>query len=118
MDGEDKTTILDTPRDWVDEQYSRALEGVDYERAECYGLVLKHVDQVITTFVTVGTPPRQLGALGTVTLEEIERARAIYASGMDGDVEVDDDAIVDRGEDGMWVSAWVWLKKENSDDAD
>jgi hypothetical protein len=44
----------------------------------------------------------------------IAEARACYADGSDNDVEVDDNAKVNIGEDGTWVSAWVWLAKEDS----
>ena len=44
------------------------------------------------------------------TLDEIEAARKAYAHGSDDNVEVDDDALVSRGEDGVWVQAWVWVR--------
>lgn len=38
--------------------------------------------------------------------ELIAQARAMYAS----DVEIDDDAVVSRGDDwGVYVQAWVWV---------
>jgi hypothetical protein len=36
----------------------------------------------------------------------IEEARAQYA---DDDLEIDDDATTSPGDDGTWVSAWVWM---------
>lgn len=40
--------------------------------------------------------------------EFIEAARAQHAS--DGDVEIDDNAVVSRGTDnGAYVQAWVWV---------
>lgn len=44
------------------------------------------------------------------TEEEIRRARRDYRH--DDDLEVDDNAIASRGEDGVWVQAWVWLANE------
>lgn len=40
------------------------------------------------------------------TADERERASQRYAS---DDVEIDDDARASRADDGLWVSAWVWL---------
>jgi hypothetical protein len=50
------------------------------------------------------------------TTDEIDLARRKYAYGSSDDVEVDDDAQASHGDDGTWVSAWVWLAHENSDD--
>ena len=43
------------------------------------------------------------------TPEEIERARNDYAKGSDDDIEIDDDALTSRADNGTWVQAWVWL---------
>lgn len=44
----------------------------------------------------------------SASAEQIERARDEYQT---DDIEIDDDAMVSRAEEenGMWVSAWVWL---------
>lgn len=47
------------------------------------------------------------------TPEEIQRARELYAFGSDDNIEIDDNALVSRGDDGCFVQAWVWLKDEN-----
>lgn len=37
-----------------------------------------------------------------------DRARALYAR--DGEIEIDDDAVISRGSDGgAYVQAWVWV---------
>ncbi len=42
--------------------------------------------------------------------EIIDEARASYAE--EGSVEIDDDAILSRSEEGAYVQAWVWVGKE------
>ncbi len=37
---------------------------------------------------------------------EIENARSTYGS---DEIEIDDDALCSRADDGIWVQAWVWL---------
>ena len=44
------------------------------------------------------------------TPDEIDAARKAYAHGSDDNIEVDDNALVSRGEDGVWVQAWVWVR--------
>lgn len=44
--------------------------------------------------------------------EEIEAARNAYS---DDDLEIDDDAAVSRADDGVWVSAWVFVPNENGE---
>ena len=46
------------------------------------------------------------------TEEEIQRARDKYALGSNDDIEIDDNALVSRGDEGCFVQAWVWLKDE------
>ena len=40
------------------------------------------------------------------TAEQVQAARAQYAT---DEMEVDDDASTSPGEDGVWVSAWLWV---------
>ena len=46
----------------------------------------------------------------------VQRAREEYADGSDDNIEIDDDAFLSNGEDGCWVSAWVWLRFDEEDD--
>lgn len=46
-----------------------------------------------------------------------EKARGIYANGCggdfsDGDINVDDDAVVSESDEGAYVAAWVWVPQE------
>ena len=41
---------------------------------------------------------------------EIGKARALY---QEDDIEIDDDALVSRAEDGFWVQAWVWVGNDD-----
>ena len=43
------------------------------------------------------------------TCAEIEEAREIHGS---DEVELDPGAFASRGDDGFWVSAWVWVPKQ------
>lgn len=43
--------------------------------------------------------------------DAIQRARDQYAS---DDVDFDDNPMVSVGEDGVWVSAWVWVPKPDA----
>jgi hypothetical protein len=43
------------------------------------------------------------------TPEEIQRARTRYAYTSSNDIEIDDGAAASRGDNGLWVAAWVWL---------
>jgi hypothetical protein len=45
--------------------------------------------------------------------DEIVAAREMYA---DDDIQIDDDAAASRADDGVWVSAWVWVPNEEEDD--
>ena len=43
-------------------------------------------------------------------------AQAIYAGGTggqfsDGDINIDDDAVVSESDEGAYVAAWVWVPK-------
>lgn len=42
----------------------------------------------------------------------IEVARGDYEEPSGGEIEIDDDPLLSVGEDGMWVSAWVWVPIE------
>jgi hypothetical protein len=48
-------------------------------------------------------------ASSQATAEEIAAARDLYARGSDDDIEVDDNALASRCDEGTWVQAWVWL---------
>ena len=41
--------------------------------------------------------------------DAIEDARKAYAQNSDDDIEIDDDPLISDGDDGTWVSAWVWV---------
>jgi hypothetical protein len=68
--------------------------------------------------VPIGTESRELinainAACGNhASAEEIRAARALYAAGSDNSIEIDDNALTSRSEDGTWVSAWVWCPRE------
>jgi len=47
------------------------------------------------------------------TPSQIEQARAMYATGSDNNIEVDNDARVSESVDGVWVQAWVWIAADN-----
>ena len=40
----------------------------------------------------------------------VDEARAAY--GYEGEIEIDDNAILSRSEEGAYVQAWVWVGKE------
>lgn len=44
-----------------------------------------------------------------------QAARAAYGS---DDIEIDDNAIVSRGDDGAFVAAWVWVRFAEDEDSD
>lgn len=46
----------------------------------------------------------------------IEEARSRYARPSDNDIEIDDDAIVSRGDDGAFVQAWVYVRYPDRED--
>lgn len=48
------------------------------------------------------------------TPEQIERARNEYCLCSDDNIEIDDNAAVSEGEEGVWVQAWVWLQHEEA----
>ncbi|MDD2878690.1 MAG: hypothetical protein PHZ23_15845 [Acidiphilium sp.] len=62
------------------------------------------VAQVITFMSTVKD-------FGTSQAER-ERARAEYCHRSSDSIEVDDNALSSRGEDGTWITAWIWLQDE------
>ena len=45
------------------------------------------------------------------TPEEIDEARDKYVDRGVSDIEVDEDALVSRSDEGTFVQAWVWLSK-------
>jgi hypothetical protein len=46
--------------------------------------------------------------------EEIETARELYAMGSDDDVEIDDHPMLSVADEGVWVSAWVWVPRKDA----
>jgi len=46
---------------------------------------------------------------------DLEAARRIYAEGSEDRIEIDDGALTSDAGDGSgcWVSAWVWVSKED-----
>lgn len=57
------------------------------------------------------------GLEATREMLTIERARELHAS--EGELEIDDDAVVSRGDDhGAYVSAWVWVPDPDPDTDD
>ena len=40
----------------------------------------------------------------------IEQARDKYALPSDDDLEIDDEPVLSKGDDGIWVNAWVWIR--------
>lgn len=49
---------------------------------------------------------------------EIEQARDEYALPSDDDLEIDDEPALSIADNGVWVSAWVWVRTANDEDAD
>lgn len=45
-----------------------------------------------------------------------DQARAMYAADSDDDIEIDDMPEFSVVEDGVWVSAWVWIAKDEEED--
>jgi hypothetical protein len=46
--------------------------------------------------------------------EAVAKARQRYAEPSDDDIEIDEERVVLEGEDGYWVAAWVWVRKETT----
>jgi hypothetical protein len=46
--------------------------------------------------------------------EAVAKARRKYAEPSDDDLEIDDEPVVNEGEDGYWVAAWVYVRKETT----
>lgn len=44
--------------------------------------------------------------------EAVAEARKRYAEPSDDDIEIDDEPAYLDAEDGYWVAAWVWVRKE------
>lgn len=42
----------------------------------------------------------------------IAKARKKYEEGSNDDIEIDDNPKISDCDDGIWVAAWVWVKKE------
>jgi hypothetical protein len=75
----------------------------------------------LTQCSSAGTPMNYIvGAacqLGTPRHQDLVlAAREIYAEGSDDDIEVDPDAIISEGGDGIWVQGWLFLPNEVLDD--
>jgi hypothetical protein len=43
-------------------------------------------------------------------------ARSNYESSSDNDIEIDDKPVLSVTPDGVWVSAWVWVRTEYDDE--
>lgn len=52
------------------------------------------------------------------TNAEINRARQEYANNSDDNIEIDEEAKASRGDDGVWVAAWVWLADNEEEEED
>lgn len=52
------------------------------------------------------------------TDDEISRAKEEYAYASSDNIEVDDNALTSRADDGVWVQGWVYLANEDAGDAD
>ena len=46
----------------------------------------------------------------------IEAARSNYAMGSDDEIEIDDKPLLSVADDGVWVSAWVWVSIPKEDE--
>lgn len=48
----------------------------------------------------------------------VRRTRAVFYQRSNDKIQIDEDAVVSRGEDagGCWVSAWLWLSDEDADE--
>lgn len=50
------------------------------------------------------------------TDDEVKLARDRHCAGSDNEIEIDKPARASRGDDGMWVQAWVWIPYPEGDD--
>lgn len=48
----------------------------------------------------------------------IERARELYCYGSDDDIEIDDEPLLSASENGVWVSAWVYVRTAEEGDGE
>lgn len=48
--------------------------------------------------------------------DQIEQARVDYAMGSDDDLEIDDTPALSVADDGVWVSAWVWVRLKDEEE--
>ncbi len=46
----------------------------------------------------------------------IEAARSNYTWNADNDIEIDDTPLLSIADEGVWVSAWVWVPIDDADD--
>jgi hypothetical protein len=75
------------------------------------------IKSVIATLFAEGVTPEDLyAAIGRLsdstncaTPAEIAEAREKYRT---DECEIDDEAWASRGDDGVWVAAWVWLRNK------
>ena len=64
----------------------------------------------IPTFIDESLDPEGSDALSNLTEDQIrDAARRVYASPSDDDIEIDENAIVNKGTEASWVQAWVWV---------
>ena len=47
--------------------------------------------------------------------DTITAARSNYAEPSDGDIEIDDEPMLSVADEGVWVSAWVWVPVPSDD---
>jgi hypothetical protein len=51
---------------------------------------------------------------GSSRAEYIEQARRRF-SAVTSEIEIDDEPVISVAEEGVWVSAWVWVPREVAD---
>ena len=83
-------------------------------------LVAKEAEEPFPERGYISSTLRQYRSMAKVAKEQSplapdglrDKAIELYCHGSDDNIEIDADAFVSEGEDGSWVSAWVWVPKE------
>ncbi len=81
---------------------------------------IQSLTAIMRELMNEGATPAQLhraifntcGEDARTTKAERERAREAHCHGSDNAIEVDDDAMASRADDGIRVQAWLWLANE------
>ena len=91
-----------------------AQEGIEGEPpSDDDDVLMQYWDSVEDESANIEEQDFSMPSEERATPEEIEAARRDFA---DDDLEIDDDAAVSRGNDGVWVSAWVYVPNEDGEE--